>query len=230
MKKFRNLVIGGIETKVFNLILATVIVIMAAFTGVTYYQGNMLTELTAETSVRQQEATSGIISETMSLVIRNTMARTTDMESQIVDEMFRDIKARVLMVADYASKVLAEPDSFSAKPYAGPDASRDGELTAQVVWADGTDPEDPALAARAGLAANLADLMISLCESTESDDIYIGFPEGFFLLATGRPGTGSGRTGRSGAMTRGRGSGTGRRRKPAAWFSPTWRRTRPPGS
>ena len=181
MKKFRNLVIGGIENKIFNLILITVIVITAAFAGVTYYQGNMLTELTAETSVRQQEATSGIISETMSLVTRNTMARTTDMESQIVDEMFRDIKARVLMVADYASKVLAEPDSFSEKPYAGPDASRHGELAAQVLWAEDADPEDPALAARAGLAANLADLMISLCDATETDNVYIGFPEGFFL-------------------------------------------------
>ena len=181
MRKFKNLVIGGIETKIFNLILITVIILSLAFLGVNLYQGNMLTSLTAETSVKQQETTSAIISETMSQVTRTSMERTTDMEAQIVNEMFRSIRAKVMTVADYAGKIFADPDSFPAKPYTGPDASLQGKMTAQVIWADSADPSDPAAAAKVGLAANLSDLMISLCESTGSDNIYVGLPEGAFL-------------------------------------------------
>ena len=181
MKKFKNLVIGGIETKIFNLILITVIILSLAFLGVNLYQGNMLNALTAETSAKQQETTSGIISETMSTVTRKSMERTTDMEAQIVDGMFQGIRSQVLMAADYARKIFADPESFPAREYAGPDASHNGELVAQVIYADGVDPEDPAIIARTSLAANLSDLMISLCEATESDNIYLGMPEGIFL-------------------------------------------------
>ncbi len=181
MKKIWNLIIGGIETKIFNLILLTVIMLSAAFAVITVSQSGMLSSLTTETSKRQQETTSGIISETMGQVATITMERTTDMETQIVNKMFADIQARVEMVSDYTSKVLGNPGSFHPMPYAGPDASLDGRLVAQVIWADGTDPEDPAMVARAGLLSNLSGMMISMCEATSSDNIYIGMPEGFFL-------------------------------------------------
>ena len=181
MKKIWKLVIGGIETKIFNLILVTVILLTAVFAGITVYQSGMLTSLTAETGKRQQESTSAIISETMSVVTRSSMERTTEMESQIVDEMFRDIKSRVMLVGDYATKIFTDPDSYPAKSYGGPDASLHGKLAAQVLWADGVDPEDPVVAERAGLAANLSELIISLCDATASDNVYVGFPEGFFL-------------------------------------------------
>ena len=47
MKTFKNLVIGGIENKVVNLILITIIVISAAFTGMTLYQNKMLEDVTS---------------------------------------------------------------------------------------------------------------------------------------------------------------------------------------
>ncbi len=181
MKKFKNLVIGGIETKIFNLILLTVLVLIGAFAAISLVQSNMLSDLTAETSVRQQQTTSGIISDTMNAVTTTSMKSTTDMEARIVDEMFRDIQSRVRMVSAYAGKILSDPDSYAAKPYAGPDPSLNGRLAAQIIWADDADPTDPALIARAGLAANLSELMISLCEATGSDNVYIGMPEGFFL-------------------------------------------------
>ena len=140
MKKYWKLVIGGIETKVVNLILMTVILLSVAFVIISTNQSGMLASLTSETSKRQQEATSGIISETMSTVMRKSMERDTAMEAQFVDKMFQDIRSRVMMVADYAAKIFADPESYPPKPYAGPDASLNGQLVAQVVWADGVDP------------------------------------------------------------------------------------------
>ena len=181
MKQYKKLVIGGIETKIFNLILLTVIILAATFLVLTLSQSKMLAALTTETSARQQETTSSIISDTMSQVTRKSMERTTEMEAKFVDEMFRDVQARVMLVNDYATKLFANPEDYPGRPYSGPDASLDGQLSAQILWADGVDPEDPAIKKRAGLISNLSEMMISLCEATGSDDIYIGLPEGIFL-------------------------------------------------
>ena len=181
MKQYKKLVIGGIETKIFNLILLTVIILAATFLVLTLSQSKMLAALTTETSARQQETTSSIISDTMSQVTRKSMERTTEMEAKFVDEMFRDVQARVMLVNDYATKLFANPENYPGRPYSGPDASLDGQLSAQILWADGVDSEDPAIKERAGLISNLSEMMISLCEATGSDDIYIGLPEGIFL-------------------------------------------------
>ena len=129
MRKFRNLVIGGIETKIFNLIVITVILLAVAFGIIMTNQSGMLSALTQETGARQQENTSAIISETMDTVMHNSMKSTTEMEAQIVDKMFRDIRSRLLMVSDYAAKILAAPERFSPVPYTGPDASKQGSLS-----------------------------------------------------------------------------------------------------
>ena len=181
MRKFKNLVIGGIENKIVNLILLTVILLSIGFVVIHVKQSNMLADLTAQTSVKQQQATSQIISGAMNTVATTSMRRNTDTEAQFVDDMFRDMQVRVRLVSDYATKVFADPDSFPARPYAGPDPSLDGQLVAQILWADGVDPQDPVVAARAGLVANLSDMMISMCDATGSDNMYIGMPEGIFL-------------------------------------------------
>ena len=175
------MVIGGIESKVFNLILLTVIALTVAFLLISKNQSKMLSAITSETSARQEQATSGIISDAMNQITQISMTSMTDMEAQIVDDMFQDIQARVKLVADYAAIIFADPDAYPAKPYKGPDASLDGQLVAQMIWPDGVDPDDPAIAARAGLVANISELMISLCDATESDNVFVGVPEGFFL-------------------------------------------------
>ena len=133
MKKYKKLVIGGIETKIINLILLTVIILAGTFLALTLSQGKMLASLTEETSARQQENTSSIISETMSEVTRRSMERTTEMEARFVDEMFQGIRARVMLVKDYAEKLFADSENYPAKAYAGPDASMDGQLVAQII-------------------------------------------------------------------------------------------------
>ncbi len=181
MKKYKKLVIGGIETKIINLILLTVIILAGTFLALTLSQGKMLASLTEETSARQQENTSSIISETMSEVTRRSMERTTEMEARFVDEMFQGIRARVMLVKDYAEKLFADSENYPAKAYSGPDASMDGQLVAQIIWAGGVDPEDPAIVERAGLVSNLSEMMISLCAATGTDNVFVGLPEGFML-------------------------------------------------
>ncbi len=107
MKKFRNLVIGGIENKLFNLVLVTVLLVSLAFAGITFYQGNMLKDLSNATNQQQSEAISRISSDLMDQVIEQSLGRTTELESILADQMFDSLKTRVKMLGEYAEKLLS---------------------------------------------------------------------------------------------------------------------------
>ena len=181
MKKFRHLVIGGIETKVIVLVLVIVVLMIAVMAGVTLHQSNSLAGLTAETNARQQETSSELIGSVMDQVARQTMLNNLVKEAAIYDGMFRDIKGRVTLIAEYAATIFANPSDYSPKPWSGPDPTLNGQLVPQVLLADGVDSADPEIAARIGLVANMSDVMVALCDAYGADNAYIGLPEGVFL-------------------------------------------------
>ncbi len=185
MKKFMNLVIGGIETKVVNLILVTVLLMSVAFAAVAVYHTQTLTDITAETGREQQETIRAMTEETMDQVARVSLSQLTAREAAITDALFASIRARVQLLAEYAAAVLDHPENYGAKPYVPPDPTNDGRLTAQVLLAEGV--QEAEIAGRLGLAANLSDVMISLCDAFGADNVYAGLPEGAFLTVNAKP-------------------------------------------
>ncbi|MBR0407521.1 MAG: SpoIIE family protein phosphatase [Clostridia bacterium] len=181
MKRIKNLVIGGIQSKVFNLILYTVVLLTAAFMAVSIYQNNMLSQLAAESSRQQEEAIGEITGQVMNAVVEQSLARSNRTDAEIADAMFDSAAQRVSFLADCAAKLLAQPENFTAQPYAGPDPADDGKWTAKVIYAEGVDPNSPAVAEKLGLLSNLSETMISLCPAFDASTLYIGLPEGVHL-------------------------------------------------
>ena len=178
MKQFKNLVIGGIQNKIVNLILITVLLLTAAFVAVSSYNSNMLSQLAGESSRKQRASITEITSTVMDRVVIRSMERTVGMQVDAVDHMFSEVRDRVAFLADCASRLFAHPENYVPQAYAEPDASQDGIWAAKVIYADGVDPADPEVAAKLGLVANLEDTMISLCPSLGASTMYIGLPEG----------------------------------------------------
>ena len=181
MKRFKNLVIGGIQNKVFNLILFTVILLTAAFMAVSLYQTHMLASLATESGQRQQEAIERITGEVMEQVVTRSLERSNQMETRFAGELFGEASTRVAFLCQYAERLLAHPEDYPARPYAAPDPDDDGRWTAKVIYADGVDREDPALAAKLGLLANLSETMIEMCPAFGAANAYIALPEGAHL-------------------------------------------------
>ena len=181
MKRFKNLVIGGIQSKVFNLILYTVVLLTAAFMAVSMYQNNLLTRLATQSSQRQQESISEITGQVMDAVVEQSLALSNRTDAEIADAMFAATAQRVTFVADCATKLLADPSAYSPAYYEGPDSADDGVWTAKVIYAEGVNPDDSAVVAKLGLLSNLSDAMTSLCPAVGAPSIYIGMPEGVHL-------------------------------------------------
>ena len=99
VKKFRKLTIGGIESKVLNLILLTGVLISLAFIAVIGYQSRMLAALKVETSTRQHESISQITDAVMDQVVQENIARIPQLQGTETDEVFQRLERRVRLVS-----------------------------------------------------------------------------------------------------------------------------------
>ena len=186
MRKFKKLVIGGIESKIVVLLLIDILLVAAVFVGGILAQSRMLSSLTEETTERQLSSVTGITASVIDTVIEQNMDRITDLKAQATDEMFRELAIRVRMVGDSARKLLEEADSSPRVPWARPDASKDGELFVKVLLAD--EVEEAAVADELGVIANLTDTMQYVCTAYGADNVWFSLPDGVTLMADTVPG------------------------------------------
>ena len=188
MKKYKNLVIGGIQQKVFNLVLITILLLVAAYTAVILYQTSSLKTLTGETNQRQKEAIAEISGTTMDAVVADSLVSKTEMAAMLADDLFTKLSSTVQILADSAEALLQAPELYPARPFALPDASMDGKITLQLVGETGSMPEDPATLEKLGLLANLSDMMTALYRNAGTSSVYIAVPEGYMLCVDDKSG------------------------------------------
>ena len=190
MRRFKNWVIGGIENKVFNLILITVLLLTGAYMAVSLHHSNMLSSLSAQSSQRQEEAIEEITGSVMDSVVADSMNRSTRLEARIADELFKGLKTRVEMLERYTRQLLCHPEDYPRMEYSAPDPALNGLVKAQTILADGVDPEDAALCDKLSLLSNMSDMMEALFgASEETNSCFVALPEGAFLVTDDRSAT-----------------------------------------
>ena len=184
MKRIKKLTLGGIQSKVFLLILITVSLLTTAFLAVSSSHSGMLARLASETRGRQQDSIAGITSAVMDNVVSETLEHANWTEARLADELFEAVRNRVTFLGDYAAKLFAHPEDWAPMPCDVPEMGDDGVWKVKVIYADGVDPADPAISSKVGLLANMSDMLISLCKSFEAANVYIALPEGAHLSAS----------------------------------------------
>ncbi|MBQ6262709.1 MAG: SpoIIE family protein phosphatase [Clostridia bacterium] len=182
MKKEKRKAYHSIRGKIFNLVLITIILMMAAYTAVIVYQSVKLTDLVRGTSDSQKESISSISEETMAAVLDANMIQSTQMEAYIAGDVFGDASRVVKIVADYTGKLLADPENYPIREVAPPDMAKDGEISLQVLTEEGVDVSSPAIRDKLGVIGNLTELMTAVYADANVDSCYVALPEGVMLL------------------------------------------------
>ena len=178
IKKF-GLTFGGLEQKILNLVLIFMLAIVGAFTAVSIYQVNRLNNIVSDASSQQQGTIQKVSGDTMHQVIAGSMTKTNALQAYIADDMFLDIKTDVSMLQSLATGLFEHMDSFEAAPYALPDKTKDGQLSAQVLFEDGVDYTKSEYL---GVAAHMSDTMIAMCERSEYlQNCFIGLADGTLI-------------------------------------------------
>ena len=189
MKKFGNITIGGIQQKIFNLVLITILLILASYSAVIFYQTNRLTKIVRESSEEQRESIASISEQTMAAVLDANLTQSTIMEAYIAADVFKDTERVVNIVADYAVKLFESPADYPRIEVALPDKAKDGEISIQVLTEEGIDINDATISDKLGLIGNLSNLMIALYADSNVDSCYCALPDGVMLLVDNHSGT-----------------------------------------
>ncbi len=189
MKKIGNITIGGIQHKILNLVLITVILLMAAYAVVIIHQSGQLTKLVHETNDSQKQSIAGISEETMAAVLDTNLVQTTQMEAYMAGDLFGDAASVVRVVADYTEKLFADPDAYPSRSVPLPDKAKNGEISVQLLTEEGIDTSDPLIAGKLGLIGNLSDLMTAVYADANVDSCYVALPEGVMILVDNHSGT-----------------------------------------
>ena len=182
MKKIGGITIGGIQQKIFNLVIVTIVLMMASFAAVIIYQSGELTGLVKDTNESQKQSIASISGETMAAVLDTNLTQSTQMEAYIAGDVFGDAVRVVNVVADYTSKLFADPDYYPARETSLPDIAKDGEISMQVLTEEGVDLSDPTVEKKLGLIGNLSDLMTAVYADANVDSCYVALPDGVMLL------------------------------------------------
>ncbi|MBR4429629.1 MAG: PDC sensor domain-containing protein, partial [Clostridia bacterium] len=186
MKTILGIKIGGLQQKIFNLVLLVVIAIIGAYIAVNAYQQNKLTRIVQETSVEQQEAIEAISAQTMAAVLETSMSRTTALQAYIANDLFSEVKTDVLTLRTVAEQLFLHIDSVSPHPYFLPDPAKDGTATVQVQTEKGV---DPASSRSLGLVANMSEIMLAMFQNSDKlSSCFVATADGCILYVDDRSG------------------------------------------
>ena len=186
MKIIRGLKIGGLEQKIFNLMLIFIAALVGAFVAVSVYQQKNLARVVEEAGLEQQASITAVSEATMEAVLEASLTKTTALQAYIASDLFADVKTDVLTLREFAEELFAHSENFSAHPFYPPDRANDGVASVQVQHEKGVDPsQSEAL----GLVANMSEVMLSMFESSDKlSSCFVATPDGNILFVDDRAG------------------------------------------
>ena len=187
MKIIKGIKIGGLQQKIFNLMLIFIVALIGAYAAVAVYQQKNLTNVVQEASVEQQTAIAVESEETMLAVLDTSMSRTTALQAYIANDLFVDVQTDVLTLQTFAEELFAHQDLFLPHPFSPPLAENDGVPSVYVLHEPGVDPQDSQML---GLTANMSEIL--LARFTASDKLsgcFVGTADGNLLAVSDRSGS-----------------------------------------
>ncbi len=187
MKVIRGFKIGGLQQKIFNLVLIFILLLIGVYAAVSVYQQRNLSRIVREANEEQQASMTKISEDTMKAVLDASMTKTVALQAYIANDLFMDVKTDVLVLQTVAEGLYEHPELFPAHPWSLPDPKKDGTPSAAVQHEAGVDPEK---SESLGLAANMTEMMLSMFENSDKlSSCFIATADGCILFVDDRSGS-----------------------------------------
>jgi sigma-B regulation protein RsbU (phosphoserine phosphatase) len=123
-------------------------------------------------------------SDYMTEASKQRMLELSGEKAAVADEVFQEFEKDVLTVASVAEHIYNNPGLYSSRSVPLPDASKDGELTIQVLYSSRTNPWDPAVANELSLIGNVQDVLMAVNGNNDKmASIYVATESGFMVQA-----------------------------------------------
>ncbi len=184
MKTIWGIKFGGLQQKIFNLMLIFIVVLLGAYSAVAYYQHKKLAAVVEDASVEQQDSIRSVSEQTMEAVLNSSMTQTTALQAYIANDVFSDVQGDVQTLKFYAETLFDHADRFPDRKVTAPTAVNEGVLSVQLIHEDGVDPSE---SETLGLVANMSEIMKSIYQSSDMiSSVFVGLPDGNMILVNDR--------------------------------------------
>ncbi len=154
MKKIGGITVGGLQQRIFNLMLVFILALVGAYMAVSAYQAKNLERIVREAETGQQASIAAISEETMHAVLQGTLKKSTALQAYIAGDLFGDVKTDVLTLQTLAEEIFAHAEGMPQHAVSGPKAENDGVASVMALHeagAGGGDSEALGLAAGAAI-------------------------------------------------------------------------------
>ncbi len=186
MKKLFGFKIGGLQQKIFNLVLVFLVAIIGVFGAVSAYQSRELTSVVNNASQKQQQAIEKVSGDTMHQVVDSSMTQNNAFQAYIADDMFSDVKGDVQTLQRLAEELFAHQDRLEFQPVSYPKRENDGIASAQIQHGEGIVPED---SDKLRVVSNMQDIMLSMfVNSDKLSSCIVSTSDGITLYVDDRAG------------------------------------------
>ena len=186
MKIIRGIKVGGLQQKIFNLVLIFIIVLVGAYVAVAMSMQKSLTHIVQRASAEQQESIITVSEGTMASVAEESMTKTTGLLAYIADDLFSDIRSDVLTLQAFATELFDHAESFSAHPVEAPSMANDGIPAVMLIHEENADPAE---SEKLGLVANMSEIMLAMYNASDNlSSIFVGTSDGNMVLVNDRSG------------------------------------------
>ena len=176
MRKILGITLGGLQKKTITLVLIMLLIMLAAFAGVSTYQNKMLVNVVGATRADQQEAISQVSEDTMQQILEGSLVTSTTLRADLEDSEFSEIVNNVYMLQTMAQGLLDSRYSFDPLQPSLPDPALDGTVSAMVLCEEGVDYTQSEYL---GIIAHMSSAMIAMHRNSDKiDGCYIGLADG----------------------------------------------------
>ena len=185
MRIIRGFKIGGLQQKIFNLVLIFILMIIGVYVGVNVWNQRNLVKVVQDAGDRQQESIVNISGQTMEAVLNASMKRMTALQAYIADDLFGDVRSDVMTLQTIAEKLFENADEIAPRQVYEPSADMEGIPSVQLIHEDGVNPEDSQMV---GLMGNMSEIMLSMYENSgKMSSVFVGTSDGNMILVNDRP-------------------------------------------
>ena len=121
MRIIHGIKVGGLQQKIFNLMLIVIIAMIGIFLAVSLYQQHNLTHIVEQSNTDQQTSIAQVSDATMQAVLESSMSKTTALQAYIAGDLFSDVQTDVQTLQTFATERFAHADSFAPHSFQLPD-------------------------------------------------------------------------------------------------------------
>lgn len=184
IRKIGKFVIGGLETKIFNLCILLVVVAITAFALIGISQINTLSEVTRKSDEEQTEVIKKRSGSTVREITERGLIRSARLGANAIDREFWTFWHDYHILAKQIEDVFRNPDDYKERDIQKPDKKNKGKISAQLMYPDTLHEPDEQTISMVRKLAGLTPMMGEIIEGNTSFtvDCIIALPDGTSII------------------------------------------------